>query len=93
MSSEDKDKLKPYILDSEPADLAHKLDINFENKVKVPLKAGWNEVVVYLAAGSNGNIFWFEINNPGDLVVAQRLGREEVKSSRRRVLCQRLERR
>ncbi len=47
--------------------------INFGNKVKVPLKAGWNEVVVYLAAGANGNIFWFEINNPGDVVVAQQL--------------------
>lgn len=35
LSSEDKDKLKPYILDSEPADLAHKLDINFENKVHI----------------------------------------------------------
>ena len=47
--------------------------INFDNKVKARLKAGWNEVVVYLAAGANGNIFWFEINNPGDVVVAQQL--------------------
>jgi hypothetical protein len=33
LSSEDKDKLKPYILDSAPADIPHKLDVNFENKV------------------------------------------------------------
>jgi len=47
--------------------------INFENNLKVPLKAGWNEVVVYVAAGTNGNIFWFQINNPGDVVVSQTL--------------------
>jgi len=47
--------------------------INFDCKTKVKLKAGWNEIVVYLAAGSNGNTFWFEIDNPGDLVVAQQL--------------------
>ncbi len=33
LSAEDKDKLKPYILDSAPADIPHKTDINFENKV------------------------------------------------------------
>ena len=33
LSSEDKDRLKPYILDSAPADMQHKTDINFENKV------------------------------------------------------------
>jgi hypothetical protein len=33
LSSEDKDRLKPYILEAAPADLAHKLDVNFENKV------------------------------------------------------------
>jgi len=33
LSSEDKEKLKPYISDSEPADIPHKIDINFENKV------------------------------------------------------------
>jgi Carbohydrate family 9 binding domain-like len=32
LSSEDKDKLKPYILDALPADVTHKLDVNFENK-------------------------------------------------------------
>ena len=48
-------------------------NINFNQKTKVKLKAGWNEIMVLLAAGSNGNIFWFEINNPGDVTVAQRL--------------------
>ena len=33
LSSEDKDRLKPYILEAPPADLTHKVDINFENKV------------------------------------------------------------
>ncbi len=33
LSSEDKDKLAPYILESAPADLVHVEDINFENKV------------------------------------------------------------
>jgi hypothetical protein len=33
LSSEDKERLKPYILDVAPADVPHKLDINFENKV------------------------------------------------------------
>lgn len=47
--------------------------INFDRKLKVPLRAGWNEIVCYVAAGGNGHIFWFEINNPGDLVVAQQL--------------------
>jgi hypothetical protein len=33
LSSDDKEKLKPYILDAPPADIPHKLDVNFENKV------------------------------------------------------------
>ncbi len=33
LSSEDKERLKPYILDVAPADIPHKLDVNFENKV------------------------------------------------------------
>src|SRR5436309_14145243 len=33
LSSEDKDRLKPYILESAPADMPHKLDVNFENKI------------------------------------------------------------
>jgi hypothetical protein len=33
LSSEDKDRLKPYILEAAPADMPHKLDVNFENKV------------------------------------------------------------
>lgn len=35
ISSEDKTRLQAYILDSEPADIPHKLDINFENKVHI----------------------------------------------------------
>ena len=33
LTSEDKDRLKPYILEAPPADLQHKIDVNFENKV------------------------------------------------------------
>ncbi len=33
ISAEDKEKLKAYVLDAPPADLPHKVDINFENKV------------------------------------------------------------
>jgi hypothetical protein len=33
LSSSDKDRLKAYVLDGPPADMPHKLDVNFENKV------------------------------------------------------------
>jgi hypothetical protein len=33
LSSEDREKLKAYILDAPPADIQHKVDVNFENKV------------------------------------------------------------
>ena len=33
LSAEDKEKLKAYILDAPPANIAHPLDVNFENKV------------------------------------------------------------
>jgi hypothetical protein len=33
LSSEDRDKLKAYILDAPPEDIQHKVDVNFENKV------------------------------------------------------------
>jgi hypothetical protein len=33
LSSEEKERLKPYVLDAPPADIPHKLDVNFENKV------------------------------------------------------------
>lgn len=32
LSSEDKEKLKGYVLDAPPADIPHKVDVNFENK-------------------------------------------------------------
>jgi len=35
ISAEDKERLKPYILEAEPADIPHKVDINFENKVHI----------------------------------------------------------
>jgi hypothetical protein len=33
LSAEDKEKLKDYVLDAPPADIPHKIDVNFENKV------------------------------------------------------------
>lgn len=33
LSAEDKQKLAAYILDAPPADIPHKLDVNFENKI------------------------------------------------------------
>jgi hypothetical protein len=33
LSSDDKERLKPYVLEATPAELPHKLDVNFENKV------------------------------------------------------------
>jgi hypothetical protein len=33
LTSDDKDRLKPYILDQAPTDIPHKLDVNFENKI------------------------------------------------------------
>jgi hypothetical protein len=33
LSSADQDRLKPYILDAVPADVQHKVDVNFENKI------------------------------------------------------------
>ena len=35
LSSEDREKLKAYVLDAPPADIPHKLDVNFENKVHI----------------------------------------------------------
>jgi hypothetical protein len=33
LSAEDKEKLKSFILDAPPADIPHKIDVNFENKI------------------------------------------------------------
>jgi hypothetical protein len=33
VTSEDKDRLKPYILDQAPSDIPHKIDVNLENKI------------------------------------------------------------
>src|SRR5580700_1076680 len=33
LSSADQDRLKPYILEALPADVQHKVDVNFENKI------------------------------------------------------------
>jgi hypothetical protein len=35
LSAEEKERLKPYILDAPPADMGQKTDINFENKVHI----------------------------------------------------------
>ena len=33
LSAEEKDKLKPYVLDAPPANMQHTIDVNFENKI------------------------------------------------------------
>jgi hypothetical protein len=33
LSAEEKDKLKPYVLDAPPANIPHPIDVNFENKI------------------------------------------------------------
>jgi hypothetical protein len=35
ISAEDKDRLKPYILDTAPETIPHKLDVNFENRIHI----------------------------------------------------------
>jgi hypothetical protein len=35
VSAEDKEKLKPYVLEAPPSDMPHALDVNFENKVRL----------------------------------------------------------
>ena len=35
ITSEDKDRLKPYVLDTPPAEMQHKSDVNFENRIKL----------------------------------------------------------
>ena len=47
--------------------------INFERRINVTLEAGWNEIECHVASGSNGHILWFQIDNPGDLVVRRQL--------------------
>lgn len=39
----------------------------FDNKRKVSLHAGWNEIVCLVGAGSNGHQLWFRMSDPGDL--------------------------
>jgi hypothetical protein len=34
-AAEDKERLKSYILDAPPSDIPHKLDVNFENKIRL----------------------------------------------------------
>jgi hypothetical protein len=35
ITSEEKERLKPYILDAPPAEMQHKIDVNFENRVHI----------------------------------------------------------
>src|SRR5215470_11046553 len=35
ISAEDKDRLKPYILEAAPENIPHKVDVNFENRVHI----------------------------------------------------------
>ena len=46
-------------------------------KQTVKLNKGANELLLKVASGSNGNGFWFAINNPGDLRFAPMTGAEK----------------
>jgi len=39
-------------------------------RIKVPLKVGWNKLVIKVASGSGGFGFWCQVTNPGDIRVA-----------------------
>lgn len=56
LSSEDKEKLAPYILESEPADLQHKVDINFENKIHL---VGYKVDPEIAKPGTDLKITWY----------------------------------
>ena len=43
----------------------------FRHKLKVPLKAGWNDVACTVGSGSGGFALWFKISDPGDVRVEQ----------------------
>lgn len=56
LSSEDKEKLAAYIMDNEPADLQHKVDINFENKVHL---IGYKAEPELAKPGTDLKITWY----------------------------------
>jgi hypothetical protein len=41
----------------------------FAQTIRCRLKAGWNDIMVQVAAGDNSHSFHFKLSNPGDLVI------------------------
>ncbi|MCF7855038.1 MAG: hypothetical protein K9N51_09595, partial [Candidatus Pacebacteria bacterium] len=51
----------------------------FAFTVRADLKEGWNEIVCVLGSGSNGNGFWFQVSDPGDVYVEPSLAKPTQK--------------
>ncbi len=56
------------------AGLIHGHGKEFAFTVRADLVKGWNEVVCVVGSGSNGNAFWFQMSDPGDLTAQGTLG-------------------
>ncbi len=64
VTSEDKERLKAYILDAPPADLQHKVDVNFENRVHL---IGYKFVPELARPGSEVKItYWWRCDDTID---------------------------
>jgi beta-galactosidase len=50
----------------------------FRNEITLPLRAGWNDVVCTVAAGSAGHMLWFKLSDPGDVRVQQAITTPEA---------------
>ena len=46
-------------------------------RVRVPLRAGWNKIVMKVGSGSLGFGFWCQVTDPGDLRVAPTIAAPE----------------
>ena len=56
LSSEDKEKLAAYVVEGEPADIPHKVDINFENKIHL---IGYKAEPEVAKPGTEMKITWY----------------------------------
>ncbi len=57
------------------AGLSHGHGKEFAFTVRADLVKGWNEIVCVVGSGSNGNAFWFQMSDPGDLTAQGTLDR------------------
>ncbi len=57
----------PDAIAASHAGLGHGHGKEFAFTVRADLVKGWNEIVCIVGSGSNGNAFWFQVSDPGDL--------------------------